>query len=90
MNNKKDIPAGSYFDDENLNNAFNEFIEFRKQIKKAMTEQAIVRSVNKLNKFSCSNQEKIEAIDKSIVNGWTDIYEPKGDKRQDARKVADF
>lgn len=73
-------------DETNYNNELKEmiyeFIKMRKTIKKPMTTIAVKRLINKLNKLSNNEKEKILILDKSIFNSWQDIYPLKlGDKQ---------
>ena len=76
---KKDLSTliKSYTENENLINTLNDFIEMRKNIKKPMTLQALKRLLNKLDKFTANDDIKIEILDQSILNNWTDIYQLK-------------
>lgn len=85
INNKKGVV---YFDSLPLNNAMLDFIEHREQIKKGMTEKAIKMMVDKVNKFNCSEEEKIKAFQDAIINGWQGVFEPKS--IQQKKEVADF
>lgn len=60
-----------------------EFIKMRKTIKKPMTTIAVKRLINKLNKLSNDEKEKILILDKSIFNSWQDIYPLKPEEKQD-------
>lgn len=66
-----------------LNDAILSFIEFRKKSGKPMTDKAVDLMLKKLNGFSDSEEEQIEILNQSILNGWTGIYELKkgGDGR---------
>ena len=64
-----------YTDNSELIEAINDFIEMRKTIKKPPTERAIQLILNKLSKFSSSDDEKIKILERSIVNCWQDVYE---------------
>ena len=73
-------------DETNYNDALKEmiyeFIKMRKTIKKPMTTIAVKRLINKLDKLSNNEKEKIRILDKSIFNSWQDIYPLKlGDKQ---------
>lgn len=57
--------------------AVQRFIENRKAMRKPMTANAIDLFISKLNRIAKTDEEKIDAIDRSIVAGYTDIYEPK-------------
>ena len=64
-----------YFEDEELNNLFLEFLSMRKKIKAVNSERAIKMLINKLNKYDDFTKKKM--IEKSIVNSWKDVYELK-------------
>lgn len=69
---------GCYSENENLNQAINDFIEFRASIKKPMkTERAIKMLINRLNKLTTDTEQQILIIEQSIFKGWTDVYELK-------------
>lgn len=68
----------SYCDDEILNNAVLAFVEFRKKIKKPMTEHAVDLLVRKLDVLANCTADKVEILNQSIINGWAGVYELKG------------
>lgn len=74
-------------DETNYNNELKEmiyeFIKMRKTIKKPMTTIAVKRLINKLNKLSNDEKEKIFILDKSIFNSWQDIYPLKSEDKED-------
>lgn len=78
-----------HFENEDLNNAFLDFVEYRKQSKNKMSELAITKAVNKINSFECTIEEKIQAINEAIIHNWTGIFEIKKNQTKE-RKVADF
>jgi hypothetical protein len=52
-----------------------EFIEFRRQIKKEMTDHAIELMLKKLNEYSSGDIETAKKIlERSILSGWTGIF----------------
>ena len=63
-----------YSDVPELNKAIIDFVEYRKGIKKPMTEKAVSLLISKLNKLSGSIPEQIEILNQSIVNGWQGIF----------------
>ena len=71
--NKKKSSA-SFVADDDLNAAIISFMEFRKKIKKPMTETAIKLMIEKLNKLTPNIKEQIEIINQSILNGWQGIF----------------
>jgi uncharacterized protein YdaU (DUF1376 family) len=54
-----------------------DFVEFRKFIKKPMTEKAKQLMLSKLQKIKDNGHDPILAMNTSIANNWSDIYEPK-------------
>lgn len=54
------------------------FIEMRKRIKKPMTDHAEKLMIGKLEKLKSAGHDVKALLDKSIVNSWLDVYEPKG------------
>lgn len=72
-------PTVYYPNDEKLNQAFLDFIEHRKQIKKPMTDLAISRNMKELEKLSSNNgvmdnDKAIAIIDQSIAAGWQGLF----------------
>lgn len=65
----------SYSDDIRLNDAMKEYIIFRKQIKKPMTDRAIKLALSKLSSMSNGDTETMIAIiEQSIMNGWQGLF----------------
>lgn len=59
-----------------------EFIKMRKLIKKPLTDFALKRLLNKLLKISSDPAVQIAVLEKSIMNNWQDIYEPRVETAQ--------
>lgn len=77
-----------YPNDEKLNQAFLDFMEMRKSIKKPMTDRAITRAMNMLQKLAGSDNDlAIQILEQSIYHCWQDLYELK-DKNQSFRQTA--
>jgi phage replication O-like protein O len=53
------------------------FVQMRKQIKKPLSGRAVTLALNKLAKFHSIGYNLTEILDKSTLNGWQDLYEPK-------------
>lgn len=68
----------AYTQNEQLREALTDFIAFRKEIKKPMSERTIKLLTGKLTKLGNTDEERIEILNNSIINGWTGIYELKG------------
>lgn len=76
-----DIIINSYTNNEELKNNIYEFIKMRKGIKAAITSTGLKRMLSQLDKLSNNDSEKIQILDKSIMNSWRGIFALKeGDK----------
>lgn len=75
-------PRKQYSDYMPLNDAIHDFIEFRKGIKKPMTDKAIELLIKKLNGITSNLDEQIEILNQSIVNGWQGIFPLKADHQR--------
>jgi len=71
----------SYTSNQELIETLNSFIEFRKKIKSPMTEHAVKLLLGNLDKISKIDDEKIEILNQSIVNGWKGLFELKSHNR---------
>lgn len=71
-NNKK---KKKYFENEEVNNIFIEFLELRKKLRVVNTDRAINLLINKLNKYD--DNIKIKMLEQSIMNSWKSVYELK-------------
>lgn len=71
--NKSSSPARYVAHDE-LNSAIISFVEYRKKIRKPMTDKAIALMLDKLEKLSPDVFDQIEILNQSIVNGWQGIF----------------
>ena len=61
-----------------LEKKFEEFLEYRKQIKKPVVEKSLQPLKNKLWELSNKNtQTAIDILDQTITNGWQGIFEIK-------------
>jgi len=56
------------------------WVEMRKQRKRPLTDRAKTRAINKLEALHAAGHDIGELLDRSTINGWLDIYEPKGTK----------
>lgn len=65
--------------DARLDDAVIRFIEFRKEMKKPMTEHAVDLMVKKLGSMSDSIDIQIAILEQSIMNGWTGVFPLKND-----------
>ena len=74
-----DEVVNAYTSNEELKTAIIEFVKFRKGMGKGkfMTTYAVKLLTKKLDRFANDDNTKIEIINKSILSGWSDIYELK-------------
>lgn len=77
-NNIKD----TYFDDEELNDLFKDFLDMRKKKKVPNTDRSIKLLLNKLNKYSIEEQK--DMIERSIISGWTSVF-PRDKKTNETK-----
>ena len=84
VNNETPIPLNNEtnridlifpFETDNFKNTWNQFIEFRKSIKKPLKEISQQAQLLKLSKFT--ENDATEMILQSIANGWQGIFEIK-------------
>ena len=86
---KRKQPEVYYPNDERLNQAFVDFVEMRKKIKKPLvTDRAVTRAMNRLQRLSNGDNDlAIQILEQSIFHDWQDLYELKDDKNnQSGRK----
>lgn len=71
-----------YSDVPELDEAIHEFIKFRKGMKKPMSDRAVTLMMNKLETLSHDKHEQVQILNQSIMQGWTGVYELKGENKQ--------
>ena len=73
----------TYFDDEDINKAFLDYMDMRKKIKAPMTDRAIELAIKNLNKLSGGDKEKsIAILNQSIMNSWKGLFDLKDKKNK--------
>lgn len=74
--NNPPISPAVHFDNVELENAFQEFLTMRKNIKKPIsTQQAITRMINRIEKLSGGDDDlAIKIINQSTDHCWQDVY----------------
>ena len=58
--------------------AWQGWVEMRNQRKRPLTDRAKARAYKKLEALHLAGHDINELLDRSTINGWLDIYEPKG------------
>lgn len=83
-NQNPNTESESYTGDTRLDEAFEEYVKFRKQIKKPMTDRAKQLALSKLQKMTSDIDEQIAILDQSVMNGWQGLFPLKeSSKKQD-------
>lgn len=90
--NKENAERSDYFpDDEELNEAFKDYVDFRKKIKSPMTDKAINLAMSKLTSLSGGDRDKaISILNQSVLNGWKGLFELKDQKKGGSSIVDDW
>lgn len=73
-NKSFDSIIDDYTENEDLRSELKEHLKTRKSKKAAMTNRAIELSLEKLDKLSNNDAEKIQIVQNAIMNGWTTFY----------------
>lgn len=58
--------------------AWNGYLEMREAKKKKPTERALKLIIDKLDQWRKKGHDPTDILNSATVNGWTDVYEPKG------------
>jgi len=66
---------------------FKDFVQHRKELKKPLTAIAEKRMRMRLERFLKEGQDVNNLIERSILNGWQDVYEDKGEARPASHKL---
>jgi hypothetical protein len=86
-NDKNDKNDKKYINiSQQLKTAIEDFKEFRKKIKKPMTDRAVELLIDKLNKLASDDETRIAILNQSIVNGWQGVFPLKQDTSQEKSK----
>lgn len=72
---------------ENLSNTLLDFMEFRAKTKSSLTERALELMLKKLNSLANNEQEKIDILNQSIMNGWKGVFPLKSRPTQSNTKI---
>jgi hypothetical protein len=67
--------------------AWQGWVEMRKQRKRPLTDRAKARALTKLEALHSAGHDINELLDRSTINGWLDIYEPKESKNGTANRT---
>lgn len=67
---------------------WDEFKKMRVGLKKKMTPAAEKRMINKLTKANEDGHDVEKMLDQSILNSWSDVYEPKSNRSDKPKQQA--
>lgn len=75
-----------YSDNEDLDKAIHDFIEFRKKMpSSSFTDRAFELAMNRLDGMTSDDNEKIAIINQSIECGWKSFYELKSERKKNSK-----
>ena len=87
FNWKKEV----YFEDEELQKIFIDYLELRSSIKAVNTERAIKLLINNLEKIASDKDTKIKVIEQSIMNSWKGVFPLKNDyNKKEVKKESEW
>lgn len=82
---KEEIKEKSFFEDNDINGLFIEFLNIRKKLKAQNTDKAIQILINKLNNYD--DDTKIKMIENSISNSWKGLFELNNKKSEERKEI---
>lgn len=69
-----------FFENDELNNEFHEYIKYRKQMKRPLSERGITLAISTIKKLAGDDPQKgIAIIDQTIERGWVGLFDIKED-----------
>ena len=75
-----------YTNNPELKDAINEFIKMRKSIKKPLTENALKRTLNKLDQLSNDELVQIKILQQSVDYCWQGVFELQDNKNNKQKR----
>ena len=86
----KNLIENEFDNNQELLNAFNEFLKMRISKKAKNTAYAIKLLLNKLNQMALNDNEKLEIINQSIINGWQGLFPLKKNNYNNYNQQQEF
>ena len=81
----------SFTENEELKDALKAFLDMRKSIKRSIqTEYAFKLALNKLNKLSDRDSERIEIVNQSVEHNWQTFYAVQNSYRTNEVEMPDY
>jgi predicted phage replisome organizer len=83
--------VNSFTENEELREALKAFLDMRKSIKKAVqTEYAFKFALNKLDKLSQNDSERIEIVNQSVEHNWQTFYALQNNYKSNEVEMPDY
>ena len=76
--------------DEDLKNAFYDFIKMRDAIKKPLTTRGLELAIDRVNKLSNDKEEQLLIINKSIMNNWQGLFALNDEDKKQLEKQKEY
>lgn len=70
-----------------IKDAWTDWIKYRKEIKKEITQSTAKAQLKKLQDFQNKGTNPIDIINQTITEGWTGLYPLKQDKRKEPEQI---
>ena len=67
-----------------------DFVQHRKDIKKPLSSVAEKRMLSRISRFAEQGHNVNAMLERSIVNGWQDIYPEKLETKHQSHRIADI
>ena len=80
--NPLELLIADYTQNSDLLDALRGFVEMRKKAKAPLTEHALSLLLKKLDGLGCSDAEKVEIVNQSVMNNWKGFFALKQEVRQ--------
>lgn len=76
--------------DEDLKNAFYDFIKMRDAIKNPLTTRGLELAIDRVNKLSNDKEEQLLIINKSIMNNWQGLFALNDEDKKQLEKQKEY
>ena len=77
-------------EDEDVRNAFYDFIKMRKTIRKPLTTKGLELTIQKVNKYSAKKEEQILILNNSIINSWQGVFPLKPEDKKQLQQPKEY
>lgn len=88
---KKEEKKDLYSTDPELEQAIRDFLDYRKKLKKPMTDRAIAQFMKRLEELAPGNPKaQVELINTALEHGWMTVYPAKDNRPRKQQKYNQF